>query len=105
MATILPFSVSYSACRREPVDEAIKRLDGIRDALSRFDFADMRTPQELTAALCTLSSANRCIKIVLNDFRDAAGVEQLLRHSECLLELIEIARSKVAGYNLKCATR
>jgi hypothetical protein len=87
------------APRRPAVDEAVSRLQGIRATLvdlAEADTTSLRNPAQMTLALCRLSAANRCIRVVLNDFRGSPNAEQMIRHSEALLGWIDLVHTKVA---------
>jgi len=78
-------------------DEAASRLLGIRNVLSGLELTAIQTQDRMIHALYTLTVANRCIRIVLDDFREAPNALQLIGQSEQLLGLIEFARTEVAA--------
>ena len=82
-----------------PDDEAVRRLQKISGLLSGLELTAVPTPGEMTRALRTLSAAISCIRIVLEDLRDAPSRAQLIDQSERLLGMIERARTQVAGLN------
>ena len=82
-----------------PDDEAVRRLQKISGLLSGLELTAVPTPGEMTRALRTLSAANSCIRIVLEDLRDAPNIGQLIDQSERLLGMIERTRTQVAGLN------
>ena len=81
---------------------AIKRLNGIREALSYLDEIDLRTA-DLKRVLTVLDLANKCIRVVLDDFQEAPATSHLLEESEALSDMIESAREKVSNFRTHAA--
>lgn len=88
-------ATSRLARPRSPADAAIKRLDGIGDVLSDLDVAGLRTQAEMTRALWTLNTADKCVRLIMAEFRAEPATEQMKRASERLMRLIELARDQL----------
>ncbi len=79
---------------------AAKRLEAIGGVVASLDVAGIASREDMTRALCILELANKCIRIVLDEIRGTFARDQLIEQSERLMELIEVARSKVASLRL-----
>ncbi|WP_027543216.1 hypothetical protein [Bradyrhizobium sp. WSM2254] len=88
---------SHSVRARTPSEIAVKRLDGIGHVLSDLDLADVQTQDDLTRALMTLDTADKCIRAIRAEFRTEAASDRLVRKAESLMELIERARDELMG--------
>ncbi len=97
MSTRSSSATSRPARARRPADIAIKRLDGIEDILSDLNVSGLQTQEEMMRALWTLDMAGKCIGAIMAEFRTEAATEQMVRKSERLINLIELARDEVAG--------
>jgi hypothetical protein len=80
---------------QRPTEPAMERLTAIRDILSVLEVPNVRAPREMLRALWMLDIANTNIQIVLADFRAVPNQEQLVRQSEKLASLIELARERI----------
>jgi hypothetical protein len=90
-------ATSHVARSRRPAEIAIRRLDGIGDILSDLNVSGLRTQEEMARALLTLDTANKCIRAIMAEFRTEPATEQMIRKSERLIGLIELARGEVIG--------
>ncbi len=79
---------------------AARRLEAIGGVVSSLDVAGIASRDEMTRVLCILELANKCIRIVLDEIRGTFGRDQLIEQSERLMQLIEVARNKVASLRL-----
>jgi hypothetical protein len=79
---------------------AVERLTGIQDALDKLDTANVCSLADASRTLNALEVANKCIRIVLNDFRDVPATKDLIDQSAALNSLIEKARDQVAALRL-----
>ncbi len=86
---------SHITRSKRPAEIAIRRLDGIGDVLSGLNLSELHTQEEMTRALWTLDTADKCIRAILAEFRTEAPTEQMVRTSEKLFRLIELARDEV----------
>ncbi|MGY8631183.1 hypothetical protein RAD15_01635 [Bradyrhizobium sp. 14AA] len=91
-------SIDYHSIRaKTPAEAAMKRLDGIGHVLSDFDLAAVQTQDELTRALLTLDTADKCIRAIRAEFRTETASDRLVRKAENLMALIERARDELTG--------
>lgn len=91
-------SIDHQSIRaRTPSEAAVKRLDGIGHVLSELDLAGVRTQDDLTRALLSLETADKCIRAIRAEFRTEAASDRLVRKAESLMELIERARDGLTG--------
>ncbi|MBR0857491.1 hypothetical protein [Bradyrhizobium liaoningense] len=88
----------HSKGARTPTETAVKRLDGIGHVLSDLDLAAVRTQDELTRALLTLDTADRCIRTICAEFRTEAAGDRLVRKADDLMALIDRARDELTGF-------
>lgn len=75
---------------------AFGRLEAIGKVVSSLDVAKIRSRADITRMLCVLELANKCIRVVLKDVAGDGVREQLIGESERLIDLIEVARQRVA---------
>ena len=52
----------------------------------------------MTRALWTLDTADKCIRMILTEFRTAPAKEQVVREAKRLVDLIELARDEISNY-------
>jgi hypothetical protein len=52
----------------------------------------------MTRALWTLDTADKCIRMILSEFRTASAKEQVVRKAKSLVGLIELARDEISNY-------
>lgn len=78
-------------------ESALKRLDGIGDVLSDLDLGRVRTQDDLTRALLTLDTADKCIRVIRAEFRTEVASDRLVRKAASLMGWIERARDELAG--------
>lgn len=80
---------------KRPADIAVRRLDGIGHVLSDLNISGLRTEEEMTRALWTLDTADKCVRAIMAEFRTEPATEQMVRTSRKLIRLIEDARDEV----------
>ena len=94
-------SIDYQSIRAStPSETAVKRLNGIGEVLSSLDIAAIRSQDEMARALWTLDTADKCIRMILADFRTERTTD-VVRQARSLIDLIEAARDEVSGYRNK----
>lgn len=92
-------SIDYRSIRANtPAESAVKRLNGIGEVLSGIDISAIRTQDDMTRALWTLDTADKCIRMILTEFRTAPAREQVVRKAKSLVDLIELARDEISNY-------
>lgn len=92
-------STDYRSIRANtPAETAVKRLSGIGEVLSDLDIAAIQTQDDKTRALWTLDTADKCIRMILAEFRAAPAREQVVRKAKSLVTLIELARDEISTY-------
>ncbi|WP_439374909.1 hypothetical protein ACRQ5Q_25750 [Bradyrhizobium sp. PMVTL-01] len=79
-----------------PAETAIKRLNGIGQVLSGLDTAAIRTEDEMARMLWTLETADKCIRMILAEFRTEHTTE-VVREAKSLMDLIDRARDELNG--------
>jgi hypothetical protein len=90
-------ATSHVARSKRPADTAIKRLDGIGRVLADLDVSRLQSQEQTMRALWTLDAADKCIRAIMGEFRTEPATEQMVRTSERLVRLIELARDEVIG--------
>jgi hypothetical protein len=91
-------SIDYHSIRaKTPAETAVKRLNGIGEVLSGLDIAAIRTQHDMAHALWTLDTADKCIRMILAEFRTERTTE-VARQAKSLIDLIELARDEISGY-------
>ena len=92
-------SIDYRSIRANtPAETAVKRLNGIGEVLSDLDISAIHTQDDMTRALWTLDTADKCIRMILAEFRTAPAKEQIARKAKSLVDLIELARDEISNY-------
>ncbi|AWL96698.2 MULTISPECIES: hypothetical protein [Bradyrhizobium] len=92
-------SIDYRSIRaNSPAETAVKRLNGIGEVLSGLDISAIHTQDDMTRALWTLDTADKCIRMILTEFRTAPAKEQVVREAKRLVDLIELARDEISNY-------
>lgn len=92
-------SIDYRSIRANtPAETAVKRLSGIGEVLSDLDISAIRTHDDMTRALLTLDTADKCIRMIVTEFRTAPAREQIVRKAKSLVDLIELARDELSNY-------
>ena len=92
-------SLDYRSIRaKTPAETAVKRLNGIGEVLSGLDISAMRTQDDMTRALLTLDTADKCIRTILTEFRTERTKDQVVHEAKRLIDSIELARDKISGY-------
>ncbi|MDA9397398.1 hypothetical protein XH79_00835 [Bradyrhizobium sp. CCBAU 45389] len=79
-----------------PAETAIKRLNGIGEVLSGLDIAAVRSEDEMARMLWTLETADKCIRMILAEFRTERTTE-VVRQAKNLIDLIDRARDELTG--------
>ena len=81
-----------------PAETAVKRLNGIGEVLADLDISAIHTQDDMTRALWTLETADKCIRMVLAEFRTAPAKEQVVRKARSLVDAIELVRDEISNY-------
>ena len=90
--------IDYQSIRAStPAETAVKRLNGIGEVLSGLDISAIRTQDAIARALWTLDTADKCVRMILTEFR-TERTRDVVHQAERLIDLIEAARDKVSGY-------
>ena len=91
-------SIDYRSIRAStPAETAIKRLNGIGEVLSGLDVSAIHTQDDMAHALWTLDTADKCIRMILAEFR-TERTKDVVREATSLIDLIEAARDEISGY-------
>ncbi|EJN12285.1 hypothetical protein PMI42_04416 [Bradyrhizobium sp. YR681] len=91
-------SIDYQSIRAStPAETAVKRLSGIGEVLSSLDISAIHTSSDMARALWTLDTADKCIRMILSEFR-TERTKDVVRQAESLIDLIEAARDEVSSY-------
>ncbi|MCS3725255.1 hypothetical protein [Bradyrhizobium betae] len=91
-------SIDYHSIRAStPAETAVKRLNGIGEVLSGLDITAIHTQDDMARALWTLDTADKCVRLILTEFRSERTTE-VVREANSLIDLIEAARDEVSGY-------
>jgi hypothetical protein len=91
-------SIDYQSMRAgTPAEIAVKRLNGIGEVLSGFDISTIHTQDDMARALWTLDTADKCIRMILTEFR-TERTKDVVREANSLIDMIEAARDEISGY-------
>lgn len=91
-------SIDYQSIRaRTPAETAVKRLNGIGEVLSGLDISAIHTQDDMARALWTLDTADKCIRMILTEFRTERN-RDVVREAKSLIDLIELARDEISDY-------
>lgn len=91
-------SIDYHSIRAStPAETAVKRLNGIGEVLSGLDITAIHTQDDMARALRTLDTADKCIRMILIEFR-TERTKDVVRKAKILIDLIEAARDEVSGF-------
>ena len=91
-------SIDYRSIRAStPAEMAVKRLNGIGEVLSDLDVSAIHTQDDMARALRTLDTADKCIRMILTEFR-TERTRDVARNAKRLIDLIETARDEISGY-------
>ncbi|MGY4365266.1 hypothetical protein ACVW1A_001331 [Bradyrhizobium sp. LB1.3] len=77
------------------VHPAIIRVQRLTTVLSELHGANLRTQDDIRGALWILDLTNRCVRVILSDFKDDPCIGQVIRQAEELTASVEIARCMV----------
>src|SRR3954451_5515687 len=92
-------SIDYHSIRAStPAEAAVKRLDGIGEVLSGLDMVSIQTQDDVARALWALDTADKCIRMILTEFRTERAREPVVRKAKSLIGSIERAREEISGY-------
>ncbi|OKO89931.1 hypothetical protein AC629_05745 [Bradyrhizobium sp. NAS80.1] len=92
-------SIDYHSIRaKTPAETAVKRLNGIGEVLSGLDISAIHTQHDMARALWTLDTADKCIRMILTEFRTERAKDQVVREAKRLIDLIALARDEISGY-------
>ncbi|MBR1086938.1 hypothetical protein JQ621_05560 [Bradyrhizobium manausense] len=90
-------SIDYQSIRAStPAETAIKRLNGIGEVLSGLDISEIHSQADMSRALWTLDTADKCVRMILTEFRSARTTD-VVREAKSLIGLIEAARDEISG--------
>lgn len=91
-------STDYHSIRaKTPAETAVKRLNGIGEVLSALEISEIQTQDDMARALWRLDTADKCIRLILTEFRSERTTD-VVREANSLLDLIEHARDEISGY-------
>ena len=91
-------SIDYHSIRANtPAETAVKRLTGIGEVLSGLDISTIHSQDDMARALWTLDTADKCIRMILTEFRTERATKQVVREAKNLIGLIELARDEISG--------
>ena len=91
-------SLDYQSIRANtPAETAVKRLNGIGEVLSGLDLSAIHSQDDLARALWTLDTADKCIRMILTEFR-TERTKDVVREATSLIDLIEAARDEISDY-------
>lgn len=91
-------STDYHSMRAStPAETAVKRLSGIGEVLSGLDLSAVHTQDDMARALWTLDTADKCIRMILAEFRTERTTD-VVRKAKSLIDMIEQARDEISGY-------
>ena len=91
-------SIDYHSIRANtPAETAVKRLAGIGEVLSGLDISTIHSQDDMARALWTLDTADKCIRMILTEFRTERATKQVVREAKNLIGLIELARDEISG--------
>ena len=91
-------SIDYRSIQANtPAETAVKRLTGIGEVLSGLDISAIHTQDDMARALWTLDAADKCIRMILTEFRTERATKQVVREAKNLIGLIELARDEISG--------
>lgn len=91
-------STDYHSIRaKTPAETAVKRLNGIGEVLSGLAISEIQTQDDMTRALWRLDAADKCIRLILAEFRSDRTTD-VVREANSLLDLIDLARDELSGY-------
>jgi hypothetical protein len=88
----------HSIQAKTPAETAVKRLNGIGEVLSDLDMSAIHNGDDMTRALWTLDTADKCIRMILSEFRAEQTQDQVVREAKRLIDLIELARDELSDY-------
>jgi hypothetical protein len=77
-----------------------KRLGAISGVVSSLDVTGIRSREDATRALYVLELANKCIRVILREVHGTFAKNALIDQSDRLLDLIDVARSKLVSLRL-----
>ena len=91
-------SIDYHSIRAStPAETAVKRLNGLGEVLSGLDISAIRTQDDMDHALWALDTADKCIHMILSEFRTERTTE-VAREAKRLIDLIERARDEISDH-------
>ncbi|RXH18776.1 hypothetical protein [Bradyrhizobium guangzhouense] len=90
-------SIDYQSIRaKTPAEMAIKRLSGIGEVLSGLDIDTIHSQADVSRALRTLDTADKCIRMILTEFR-SERTKDVIREANRLIDSIELARDEISS--------
>jgi hypothetical protein len=87
--------INFPRRRRRPaLHPAAVRMQGLTTVLSDLDL-NLQSQDDMRRALWILDLTNRCVRIILTDFKDDPHIGELIRQAEEITASIERARCMV----------
>jgi hypothetical protein len=74
---------------------AVRRLHGLTNVLSDLHEVDLQSQRDMRRALWILDLTNRCVQIILSDFKDDPCILAFTQQAEHLIDDIARARQMV----------
>ena len=88
--------VDFPRGRGRPTSHpAVRRIQGLTNVFSELREVDFQTQHDMRRALWILDLTNRCVQIILSDFKGDASILELTRQAEELINSVERARQAV----------
>ncbi|WP_409190315.1 hypothetical protein [Bradyrhizobium sp. RDM4] len=88
-------SFPHAAREQFKLHPAMLRLQGLATVTSELNGMNLRNQDDIKRALWILDLTNRCIKIILSDFRDDPSMDKLIKLAGELADSVERARRMV----------
>jgi hypothetical protein len=95
-----------AAGEQSTMHPAVLRLQGLATVMSELNEMNLQSQDDMKRALWVLDLTNRCIKVILSDFRDDPSIGKLIERARELTDSVETARQMVhhLGLSLSSAT-
>jgi hypothetical protein len=84
-----------AAGKQSRLHPAVLRLQGLATVMSELNGMNLRSQDDMKRALWILDLTNRCIKIILSEFRDDPSINELIKRAGELADSVEGARRMV----------
>lgn len=92
MSRVIDFPRARERATSHP---AVRRIQGLTNVLSELREADLQSQHDMRRALWILDLANRCVQIILSDFKGDPSIIELNRQADELIDSVERARQMV----------